>query len=215
MGLSCEKPGRTGLSCENPAAPPCRAAPSLDSKHRERAPTSHGRVVSRHQPTSANSSLSGKLDSTIPRRSALSWVYWLFLAVFAVALYRLFRDRHRAHEAGRPAGALAGLSTYGFPLLVAALFLAYVLAGHVARGFLVALLIISGLAPFIVSFTAGFAGEQHAQRVRAFFLIVIAALTALVVLAFLVKLLLLLVAVLGVVALLIVVAALLGFFRHR
>lgn len=137
------------------------------------------------------------------------------MLVFAVTLFRMFRDQHHAHEAGRSVGPLAGLSIYGPPVLVVALFIAYLLAGHVARVFLIALVVIAGLAPFIVSFTEGLAGEQRAQRVRVFFLIVVAALATLILLAFLVKLLLLLLAVAAVVALLAVAAAFLGFFRRR
>jgi hypothetical protein len=139
----------------------------------------------------------------------------LFLLVFAVTLFRMFRDQHHAHEAGRAVGPLVGLSIYGPPILVVALLIAYLLAGHVARVFLVVLLVIGGLAPFIVSFIEGLVGEQRAHRVRVFFLIVIAALAGLIVLAFLVKLLLLLLAVAAVVALLLVAAAFLGFFRRR
>ena len=145
---------------------------------------------------------------------ALSWVYWLFAAVFALGLYRALRGRHQLQKSGRSRDPLAALSVYGPVILVVAIFVGYLLAGQAMRVVLVIMLLIGAVGPSVASFTEGYSGEKKARNMRRWLFIILAALAALVVLSFIVKLLLLLLVLAGIVAVVILSGFLLGVFRR-
>ena len=162
-------------------------------------------------------------DPSLSRRSSwscsegevtLSWVYWLFAAVFALNLYRALRGRHQLQKAGRAREPLAVLNAYGPLILTAALFVGYLLAGPAMHVVLVIMLLIGAVGPSLTSFVEGYSGAAKARRLRGWLFIVLAALAALVVLSFILRLLLLLLVLAGLVAIVVLSGFLLGVFRR-
>ena len=147
--------------------------------------------------------------------ATLSWVYWLFAAVFALSLYRALRGRHQLQKAGRSDEPLAVLSVFGPVILTVVIFVGYLLAGQAMRVVLVIMLLIGAVGPSVASFVEGYSGEKKARNVRRWLFIVLAALAVLVVLSFILKLLWLLLVVAGVVAIVVLSGMLLGVFRRR
>lgn len=153
-------------------------------------------------------------ETTDSREAELSWVYWLFAAVFALGLYRAFHGRHQQQKTGRSGDPLAFLSVYGTLILVAALFAGYLLAGQTARVVIVVMLLIGAVGPPVASFIEGYSGQARARNVRRWMFIVLAALAAIVVFSFLLELLFLLLVIGAVVAIVIVSGVLLGVIRR-
>lgn len=145
----------------------------------------------------------------------MTWGYWLFILFVALALIRLVRGRMRLRDQGRGATTSEGLSIYGPTVLVVGLFVAYVLAGSVTRGFILALLIVGTLGPFVVAFFEGTAGPRQAHQARVLFFLLVAAFAALIVLSFLIKLVLVLLAMAAIVVVLVFAAVLLGLIGRR
>jgi hypothetical protein len=156
------------------------------------------------------------LPSSHSRRQEadLSWVYWLFAAVFALSLYRALHGRHRLRKAGRSGEPLAALSVFGPLILTVVIFVGYLLAGPAMRVVLVVMLLIGAVSPSVTSFVEGYSGEAKARNLRRWLFIILAALAALVVLSFILHLLLLLAVLAGVVAIVVISALLLGVFRR-
>jgi hypothetical protein len=148
------------------------------------------------------------------RGTGLSWVYWLFAAVFALGLYRALHGRHQLEKAGRSGDPLAFLRIYGTLILVVALFVGYVLAGDTARVVIVIMLLIGAVGPTVASFIEGYSGEAKARNMRRWTFIALAALAAIVVLSFLLQLLYLLVVIAAVVGVVILSGILLGVIRR-
>jgi hypothetical protein len=165
-------------------------------------------------PEARDPSLSRVPASCPEREVALSWVYWLFAAVFALSLYRALHGRHQLEKAGRSGQPLAVLSVFGPVILTVLIFVGYLLAGQAMRVVLVIMLLIGAVGPSLASFVEGYSGEKKARNVRRWLFIVLAALAALVVLSFILKLLWLLLVVAGVVAVVILSGMLLGVFRR-
>jgi hypothetical protein len=145
----------------------------------------------------------------------VTWGYWLFIVFVALAVVRLVRGRMRLRDAQRSPHPTEWLSIYGPLILVAGLFVAYVLAGAVTRGFIIALLVVATLGPFVVAFLDGTAGGRQAHQARVVLFLLVAAFAALIVLSFLIKLLLVLLAMAAIVVVLVFAAVLLGLIGRR
>jgi hypothetical protein len=115
----------------------------------------------------------------------------------------------------RHPGTAAWVRAHGPLLLVLGLLIAYALAGHVTRAFLVILLVAGTLGPVVVTFTEKRVGAKQAHNARVIMFLIIAVCAVALALSFVVKLVLVLLAIVAIFVLLALAAVLLGLVRPR
>ncbi len=145
----------------------------------------------------------------------MGWGYWLFVVLGVLAAVHLVRARMALRAEHRRPGSAAWVRAHGPLLLIVGLLIAYALAGHVARAFLIILLVAGILGPFIVTYTEKRVGAKQAHNARVIMFLVIAVCAAALALSFVVKLVLVLLAMVAIFVLLALAAVLLGLVRPR
>jgi hypothetical protein len=145
----------------------------------------------------------------------MSWGYWLFLILGVLALARLVRSRMRLRDERRSPGPAEWVNIYGPLILVVGLIVAYALAGHVTRWFILILLVVGTLGPIFVTYAEKRSGAQRAYNARGIMFLIIAVCAGALVLSFVVRLVLVLLAMVAIFMLLILAAVLLGLVRPR
>jgi hypothetical protein len=139
----------------------------------------------------------------------VSWVYFLFILLFVLALVPVYRHLPERGETGRRPSSMETFRLYGPAALVVALFIAYVLTGMPTRAFIVLLLIVGTVGP-VAAASLEQRGDRVAHDVRMFVFLVVLALVALIVLTLLLRFFFVLLVAAAMAAVLVIAAFTLG-----
>lgn len=139
----------------------------------------------------------------------MSWVYFLFILLFVLALVPVYRHLPERGEGDRRTSAIEAFRVYSPAALVVALLVAYVLTGMPTRVFIVVLLIVGTVGP-VAAASLEQRGGRAAHDMRLFIFLVVVALVALIVLTLLLRFFFVLLVATAMAAVLLIAAFTLG-----